>query len=105
MNMSDKLVFSSLKIFREFHDKTALNVIILYKVQNFHTGKMCISVFYFICLFKKKYSCYDLPRLAWKRNALVLPCTVHITLYLRMTVHFCSRFTNHCVMIQEVGIR
>ena len=48
MNMSDKIVFSSLKIFREFHDKTAFNVVILYKVQNFYIGKTCISVFYFI---------------------------------------------------------
>ena len=47
MNMSDKLVFSLINIYREFHDKTALNFI-LYKVQNFYIGKMCISAFYFI---------------------------------------------------------
>ena len=51
--MSDKLVFSLLNIYREFRDKTALNFM-LYKVQNFYMGKMCISVFYFILKKKKK---------------------------------------------------
>ena len=36
MNMSDKIDFSLPKIYREFHDKTALNFI-LYKVQNFYS--------------------------------------------------------------------
>ena len=56
MNMSDKLVFILLNIYREFHDKTALNFI-LYKVQNFYIGKMCISVFYFIIYFHVGRQC------------------------------------------------
>ena len=38
MNMTDKLFFILLNIYRQFNDKTALNFI-LYKIQNFIQGK------------------------------------------------------------------
>ena len=49
MIMTDKLVFILLNLYREFNDDTVVNFI-LYKIQNFYIGKMCISVFYFIFL-------------------------------------------------------